>query len=390
MSKKGDISQLKVAIVHDQLTRRGGAEVVLEEIVHILPQAHIFTLFAGNNPIMKVNNQSYRLNTSYLQKFPLWFRRRQARLLPFLSHAAEQFDLSNYDLVISSSSGFAKAVITRVNIPHICYCHTPTRYLWDATHEVSADNSGLTRTPAKLIFHYLRLADYAAAQRVDYFLANSRYTQLRIQSYYRRPSEIIYPPIATEFYTPASNASKPPLGLKPHGYFLCVGRLNKSKHFDQAARVCAKLRLPLVIVGQGPERNHLSQLGTPGARIIDGASPQSLRDLYRSARALIQSSAEDFGMAMAESLACGVPVIALGQGGSREIVINHETGILYNTGQDEFLAEAIRQFMRIEKKLTHERLQQSVLNFNRARFKTDFIAFIAKVMDDRERQQIKS
>jgi len=176
-------------------------------------------------------------------------------MLPLLPHAAEQFDFSGYDAVISSSSGFAKAIITRANVPHICYCHAPTRYLWDMAAEAVATRPRMARWPLRVLQHYLRLVDFTAAQRVDIFLANSRFTHRRIHSYYRRGSEVVYPPIDTAFFTPAMKQGK-----DPDAPFLLVGRLTRAKHFDAAIRVCEKLHLPLVVVGRGQDEARLKRI----------------------------------------------------------------------------------------------------------------------------------
>ncbi|MFH1353789.1 MAG: glycosyltransferase [bacterium] len=350
---------LKVAIVHDELTRRGGAEVVLEELLRLFPKADVYALFAGR-PLITVDGKNFNVRTSFLQRWPLWFRRHPARLLALLPHAAEQFDLSGYDLVISSASGFAKSVVTRVNVPHLCYCHAPTRYLWDTTHEIMARQRWLLRGPGAILLHYLRLADFTASQRVDVFLANSQYTQRRIDSYYRRSSTVVYPPIDTVFYTPSFSAKR--------SYFLTVGRLTATKYYEQAVSVCEKLELPLVIVGKGYCLPRLKRLAGKYTRFAGDVSSEQLRDYLRGARALLQPGREDFGMATAEALSCGTPVIALGSGGAEEVVEQNVTGVLYNTSMEEALAEAMRQFLNKEKTFAAEVLQQSVLKFSRARF----------------------
>ena len=373
MRYKGD---LKIGIVHDELTRRGGAEIVLEELIRLFPRADVYTLYSGK-PQIKVDKRIIEVGTSFLQKMPLWFRKHPSRLLLALPHAAEQFDLSSYDLVISSSSGFSKAVITRVNVLHLCYCHTPTRYLWDATHEVVKRTNKIILWPAKLVFHYLRIADYAAAQRVDRFIANSKYTNRRIRSYYRRKSEVIYPPIDTAFFTPAPTQHEHYMDQKDR-YFLCVGRLTKAKHFNQAMRVMVKLGLPLVVIGKGRDVISLRKYVGSKVRIIDTVSREELRSYYRNARAFLQTGVEDFGMASAESLACGTPVIALGRGGAKEIVDDGMTGVLYEYGSDEALADAVRRFVLIEKKFKRELLQSSVLKFSRQSWQRKMLGVIER------------
>ncbi|MDZ4225341.1 MAG: glycosyltransferase, partial [Candidatus Andersenbacteria bacterium] len=339
-----EIEQLKVALVHDELTRRGGAEIVLEELAMIFPQADIYALYAGR-PMMSINGRKRSVHTSFLQHWPLWWRRHPKRVLPLLPYAAEQLDLSGYDVVISSASGFVKGIITRADIPHVCYCHTPTRYLWEDAGAATRRAPVWQRWPGRILQHYLRLADFAAAQRVDYFIANSRWTKQRINTYYRREAKVIYPPIDTSFFTPAYES----VSGRRKKYFLCVGRLTPSKNFDQAIAVGEKLRLPLVIAGSGYDERRLRKLAGPYTTFAGRVDREELRDLYRNARALLQPGAEDFGMAAAEAAACGTPVVAYGVGGIREIA-GKQTAQLYAQPTVEALAEAIRKFIVRENK----------------------------------------
>lgn len=355
-------NSLQVAIVHDELVRRGGAEGVLEELIRMYPNADVYALYAGNIARMTVDDRSYNIHTSSLQKFPAWLRRHPGRLLPFLPQAAEQFDVSDYDLVISSASGFAKGVITRSSVPHVCYCHTPTRYLWNSTLAV------LMHRPRsafflRFLFHYLRMVDFTAAQRPDAYVANSEYTALRIQTYYRRNSHIVYPPIDTNFFVPGKQD-------KTKNYFLCVGRLTREKRFDHAIAVAEKLGLHLRIVGTGSDEKRLRHLAGSHTEFLGRQTPEQLRELYRGARAFIQPGVEDFGMASVEALACGTPVIAYGKGGILEVIVNGVQGILYQDQLPECLAEAIRQFLRIEKAFYPGNLQKRAMRFSVAAFRS--------------------
>lgn len=339
----------KIALVHDELIRRGGAEAVFEELTRIFPKADVYALYAGK-PVLEFEKQPRVIHTSFIQKLPVWFRRHPSRVLPLLPLAAEKFDFSKYDAVLSSASGFAKGVITRANVPHICYCHTPTRYLWEPR------KTRFARHVASPLLHYLRMADYAAAQRVDIWLANSKYTQQRIKKYYGQESEVVYPPIRTDFYFPDLNIEKK--------YFLIVGRKSPAKHFEQAVMVCKKLSLPLYLTGSGG-----------GGYVSD----EKLRRYYRGARALIIPGVEDFGMAAAEALACGTPVIAQNTGGVREIVTG-ETGILYSGASVEALAEGIRQFLVREKTFQPLELQQSAAKFSTAVFHKSIQKTVAETL----------
>lgn len=352
----------KIAIVHDELVRRGGAEGVLEELLRMYPDAEVYALYAGNIPRMSINGRTYHIQTSSLQRLPSWFRRHPGRLLPFLPQAAEQFDLSGYDLVISSASGFAKGVVTRSNIPHLCYCHTPTRYLWDSS-VAALKNRPRTSFFLRFLFHYLRMIDFTAAQRPDAYIANSEYTKSRIQTYYRRNATVVHPPIDTNFFMPGKQGVK-------REYFLCVGRLTREKRFDHAIAVAEKLRLDLKIVGTGQDEGRLRRLAGHHTEFLGKQTTEQLRTLYRCARALIQPGVEDFGMASVEALACGTPVIAYGKGGILEIVTNGVQGVLYQDQLPESLAEAIRQFLRVERAFHPANLQKRALRFTTDAFRT--------------------
>lgn len=346
MSKKR-----RIAIVHDELVRRGGAERVLEELLRMYPESDVWALYSSNDPRITVNGKTYPIHTSFLQKFPVWFRRHPSRLLPLLPQAAEQLDLSAYDLVISSSSAFAKGVVTRSTVPHVCYCHTPTRYLWEHQPKV--------HWVARTLLHYLRIADFASSQRPDVYIANSIYTQKRITTYYRRNSTVVYPPIHTEFFYP---------GKSKRTHFLVVSRLSKSKYIDHAIAVCEKLHLPLVIIGTGRQSRRLSSLAGKYTTFLGSVSDYAVREYMRSARALLQPGVEDFGMATAQALSCGTPVVAYNRGGIREIAVHGHHGVLYQHQSQESLAEGIRRFLEWEDRFIPEHLQQQALKFTTRHF----------------------
>lgn len=362
------VDALRIAIIHDELVRRGGAERVLDELLRIFPQAHVYALYASNTPFIQVDGRTYPIRTTFLQSFPLWFRKHPKRLAPLLLHAAERIDLSDYDLVISSSSAFAKGVITRSHVPHISYCHTPTRYVWER------EPKGIVESVAQ---HILKMTDYAAAQRPDMYIANSEYTQNRIQKYYRKGSTVVYPPVAADFFTPNPN-------IKKGAYFLCVGRLTPAKYFEHAIHVCEKLRLPLRIVGSGLHRKKLEKIAGPYTTFFGKLSQKELRMQYQGARALLQPGVEDFGIASVEALACGTPVIAAGKGGVTEIISSQKYGVLYREPVQELLADAIRRFIDVEHSYTPAALQAHALRFSSSRFRTQLLHAIEQATAKRQ------
>lgn len=367
---QGDI---RIALLHDELIRRGGAEIVFEELVRIFPQADVYALYAGR-PRLTVDNRRYPIHTTFLQNFPGWFRRHPRRLLPLLPYAAELIDLSQYDVVISSASAFVKGVVTRANIPHICYAHTPTRYLWEPT---SKNQPATFRWPAQALLHYLRLVDYSAAQRVTTFIANSTYTQERIAKYYRRESAVVYPPIDTTFFHPAPVWQRFPQRDNAAAPFLVVGRLSPAKYFHQAIIACEKLQQPLVVIGTGPHLRQLQRLAGKHTTFIGKVSREELRQWYRRSRALLQPGVEDFGMAAAEAQACGTPVIAYGRGGIREIVAPGESGYLYHAQRVEALAEAVRRFIASNQRIRIEQCQRQALRFSKTYFRENMLKIVA-------------
>ncbi|MEK7556923.1 MAG: glycosyltransferase [Patescibacteria group bacterium] len=373
---KGDF---RIALVHDELIRRGGAEVVFEELVRIFPHADIYTLYAGE-PWLNLGEIQKPIATSFLQRFPTWFRRHPGRVLPFLLPAAEQFDFSAYDIVLSSASAFAKAIITRSGVPHVCYCHTPTRYLWEPT-QLALRGPKLLAMP---LLHYLRMADYAGAQRVDYYLANSKYTQQRIKKYYGRESEVVYPPIRTEFYTPKSSGSAfAEASAGRQRPFLVVGRLTPTKHFEQAIAVCEKLQLPILVVGGGQAGAELTRRAGKYTTFTGTVSDEELRTYLRRARAVLIPGVEDFGMVAAEALACGTPVVAQARGGVKEIMTDGRHGILYDGQGVEALAEGLRRFSAAEARFQPEALQQQAMQFSSGIFHNSITKYIAKILERR-------
>lgn len=387
---------LKVALVHDELVRRGGAEIVFEELIRIFPQAEVYTLYAGNKPIVDVDGKRYHVRTSFLQTLPLWFRRHPSRMLPFLLYAAERFDFSAFDIVISSSSGFAKGIITRASIPHLCYCHTPTRYLWDATHEVTKTYRAPFRFMGKVLLHFLRLADFAAAQRPNVLVANSSYTKERIRRVYRRESDVIYPPIDTAFYTPLPAVAKAMAGAALSGSvgrgttsapFVTLGRLTRTKYIEHAIIACEKLGLPLVVIGSGSDEKRLRTFARRHAKFLGKVSQAEVREQLRGARALLQPGIEDFGMAAAEALACGTPVIAFNEGGVKEIVRPTKDGVLYDSQQPEQLAEAIHRFLAIESTFERAALQRQAGQFSRYRFAEGMQRMVMKTLQNHHKSQ---
>src|SRR6266403_2714018 len=301
---------MRVAIVHHWFISLAGGEKVVDTIASMFPKADVFTLFLDERkrpPAL----QKHKIITSFLDQIPA-ARRVHRHFLPFYPLAVEMLDLSGYDLVITSDSGPMKGVVTDLNATHICYCHSPMRYLWDGHSAYLRQMSPLTKPIFGLASHYVRNWDYSAAQRVDHFIANSNYVARRIRKYYRRDSTIIYPPI---------NTSQSFLAKKPGDYYLAVGRLVPYKRTDILIDACAKLGRKLVIVGDGPEMKRLQKRSVKNIEFLGEADEAQLRNMYAQCRALLFAADEDFGMVPLEAQSFGRPVIAYGKGGSLETVV---------------------------------------------------------------------
>jgi glycosyltransferase involved in cell wall biosynthesis len=303
-----------------------GGEKVLEALCAIFPGAPIFTLFHFPGTVSE-SIESHRIHTSFLQRAP-GLRRNYRRWLPLFPAAIEDFDLSSFDLVVSSSHCAAKGARPSPHARHVCYCHTPMRYAWDQEHAYFARRHGLRARLRGLLLSALRVWDSAASARVDRFIANSRFVAARIWRYYRRTADVVAPPVNTEFHTPADE--------QRGGYALAVAALAPYKRLDLAIEACLRSGVELRIVGDGPDRGRLERLAerlaraapASAIRFLGRVDQTQLRSLYRGARCLLQPGVEDFGIAAVEALACGTPVVATAMGGVLDVVEDSVHGLL--------------------------------------------------------------
>jgi glycosyltransferase involved in cell wall biosynthesis len=334
----------RVALVHDWLTGMRGGEKVLESLCALLPGAPIHTLFHFPGSVSAAI-EAHPIRTSFLQGAP-FLRRHYRRYLPLFPAAIEGFDLSEFDLVVSSSHCVAKGVLPPPGAFHVCYCHTPMRYAWDQEHAYFPKRTGLAAHLRGRALSALRTWDAASAPRVDLFVANSSFVAERIRRYYGRSAEVVPPPVDVEFFTPAPEAFD-----EGSAYALTVSALAPYKRVEEGIAACARLGLPLYIVGEGPERERLSRLAGPKTHLLGRVSPERLRDLYRGALCFLQPGVEDFGIACVEALACGTPVVAVGRGGVLDIVEEGEDGahgVLYPEDEGvEGIVAAIDKVRRI-------------------------------------------
>lgn len=326
---------MKIALVHDHLNQLGGAETVLKAFTEIFPDAPVYTLIydeARTNRLFRGTT----IRESFIAHLPL-ARKKFRWFLPLMISATESYDLSGFDVVLSDSSGLAKGVITSPNTLHIDYCHSPTRYLW-SDHNLVIDRfetRWLIRRLSQAFKSYLRVWDRLAADRVDNFIANSRFVADRITKYYRRESEVIFPPVDLSPYH---------VSEKDDGYFLIISRLRPYKRVDIAVQAFNKLGLPLKIIGTGEEEQSLRLKAKKHVEFLGWVSDEEKRHYLEHCRALIHPQEEDFGITPLEAMACGKPVIAFKAGGACETVIDQKTGMLFDEQSWEALADTVIRF----------------------------------------------
>jgi glycosyltransferase involved in cell wall biosynthesis len=316
-----------------------GGEKCLEVLCELFPRADLYTLVHRRGTVTPAI-ESRRVVESWIAHLPLG-RSRYRWYVPFYPLAIESFDLSAYDLVVSTSHSVAKGALTRADSLHVCYCFTPVRYFWDLYSEYFGPGrcGAGERLAAPFVGHRFRVWDRVSADRVDLFVADSMHVRDRIAKHYRRPSPVIYPPVDTAFYTPGSAA--PPADAP----FLMVSALVPYKGVERTVRVMNRLGLPLRVVGAGPDRARLTRAAGATVRFDGWLEQAALREAYRGCRALIQAHEEDFGIAPLEAMACGRPAIALSEGGASEVVAPG-TGILFDDESDAGLEAAVAEFSR--------------------------------------------
>jgi glycosyltransferase involved in cell wall biosynthesis len=350
----------KVAIIHDWLNGMRGGEKVLEEILALYPQADIFTLFyepAAVSPLIRSKN----IHASRLNRNP-WIRKHYQHFLPWFPRHVEAFDLRDYPLVISSSHCVAKGAIPAPEALHFSYVHSPMRYAWDQYYSYFAAAGFWKRKVIEREISRLRIWDVSSSARVDHFIANSDHVRKRIEKYYRRDAVIIHPPVATDFFQPAARPSR--------DYFLMVSALVPYKNAGLVVETFRQTGDKLRIVGRGAEQKALRRLAGPNTQWLPAVSSEKLRELYQNARALVFAGVEDFGIAFAESQACGTPVVAFARGGALEIVEDRVTGVLFPDASVAGLKAALADFSRLDLKAAA--IRANSLRFSAERFREEF------------------
>lgn len=360
----------RVAIVHDFLYCYGGAERVLEQMLNVYPDADLFSLFDFLPEDQRQFIRNKPVRSTFIQGLPL-ARQKHRHYLPLMPLAIEQLDVSDYDVVISSSYLAAKGVITRPDQLHICYCHSPIRFAWDLQHQYLNEvglSWGFKSLLARAILHYIRNWDMRSANGVDLFLTNSHFVSRRISKVYRRDSTPIYPPVDTEWFTPD--------GPK-EDYYVTASRLVPYKRTELIVE--AFNRMPgrrLVVLGEGPELRRIRARARPNVTVMGHQPAEVLRRHLQRARAFVFAAEEDFGIVTVEAQACGTPIIAFGRGGSTETVVEGVTGLFFQRQAADDIVLAVEEFESEEGGWDPAAIRRHAERFETGRFREDFRSFV--------------
>lgn len=361
------------AIVHDWLVSSvGGGEKVLESIHQLFPSP-IYTLVCSREKLRGSYFQDLEIISSLIQKLPRSIQSYK-NYLPLFPFAIEQFDLSAYEIVLSSSHCVAKGAMTHAEQLHICYCHTPVRYAWDLMHEYLKQSnleSGIKGYLAKFILHYLRGWDTHSSNRVDYFIANSHYVAQRIQKYYQREAEVIYPPVDLSFFGEEKQKDD---------YYIAASRFVPYKRMGMIVEAFSQMPdRKLVVIGDGPEWKKVQEKAGKNIELLGYQTNASLRSYLQKAKGFIFAAVEDFGILPVEAMACGTPVIAYGKGAIRETVIDGKTGLFFSEQTAESLIEAVRKFESMQ--FCSQACRLRAEEFSKERFLVEFNRYVRDKYD---------
>jgi len=374
---------MRVAIVHDWLVTFAGAERVLEQMLAVYPEADLYSLIDFVPQAERGFLGGRNVQTSFLQRLP-GMRRRYRSFLPLMPLAIEQFDLSAYDLVLSSSYAVAKGVLTGPDQLHLCMCYSPMRYAWDLQHQYLRETGldrGVKGALARWMLHRMRIWDQRTASGVDGFIAISRFIARRIWKVYRRESSVIYPPVDVEGFTPQ--------GAREN-FYVTASRMVPYKRIDLIVEAFAAMpERQLVVIGDGPEGKRIRARSAPNVRFLGQQTFTGLRDHLRRARAFVFAAEEDFGIAPLEAQACGTPVIAFGKGGVRETVLGledpHPTGVFFEEQTVASVVDALARFDREGHRITPDSCRANALRFSPDRFRREFRRYVEQRLQDNAR-----
>ncbi len=361
---------MKVAIVHYWLVNMRGGESVVEALCELYPQADLYTHVVKPEALSD-RLRSHTIRTTFVGRLPGAVRHYQ-KYLPLMPLALEQLDLRGYDLVISSECGPAKGVFTLPSTLHVCYCHSPMRYVWDMYWDYLDAVPRPLRLLTRLLFHYLRSWDLESAFRVDHFVANSDFVAQRIRNHYRRESDVIHPPVNTAAFK---------LVDRQKDYYLVLGQLVRYKRADLAVEAFTRLQKPLVVIGDGEQMAELRRKAGPTVRILGRKPFEVIREHYAHCRALIFPGEEDFGIVPVEAMASGRPVIAYGRGGALETVVEGKTGVFFDEQTPDSLISAVQRFEAMEDRFDPAEIRRHAEGFDRTVFKRKFAALVDELLE---------
>lgn len=355
---------MRTAIIHYWLVAERGGEKVVRALCEMFPDAVIFTHVSDP----KVANALFPgrdIRTSFISRLP-FARRHYQKYLPLMPMALEELDLGDFDLVISSESGPAKGVIPRPTATHVCYCHSPMRYLWDQYHLYRRSAGAATRLLFPPLAHRLRQWDVTTAARVDTFVANSNFVAARINKYYRRSASVVHPPVEIEAFSRLQRGADPDLA----GAYLWVGQLTAYKNPELAVRAANRLGRRLIVIGDGERLQALRSIAGKTVVFAGRADQETLERAYASCRALIFPGEEDFGIVPIEAMAAGLPVVALNAGGAMETVADMESGVLFDDATEEGLVAAIQKFEAHASDFDSRQIRARAERFDKRAFKS--------------------
>lgn len=357
---------MKLAIVHEWLATLAGSEKVVEQMLQTFPEAGLYALvdFLADEERSWLAGRT--VHTSFLQRMPL-ARKRFRGYLPLMPLAVEQFDLSSFDVVLSSNHAVAKGVVTRADQLHVAYVHTPIRYAWDLQHQYLLEaglTHGLRGALARVLMHYLRLWDNASANRVDVFVANSHYVARRIWKTYRRQAQVVYPPVDVERFDFCDEKDD---------YYLTASRMVPYKKIDLIVEAFSRMpQRRLLVIGDGPDFKKIAAKAAPNVTLLGYQPFDVLKSHMQLARAFVFAADEDFGIMPVEAQACGTPVIAYGRGGATETVVEGETGLFFEEQTVESLCRCVDRFESGSEDLLPELIRSHAEQFSPERFRETF------------------
>lgn len=356
---------MKIAIIHYWFIAQRGGEKVVEELCDLYPDADIYSLVVDRDalpPRVAMRN----IFTSFIDKLP-FAKRWYKHYLPLMPLALEQFDLRGYDLIVSSESGPAKGVLTSPDTLHICYCHTPMRYVWDMYRDYMSNSGRLKRFFMAPLLHYLRLWDRLSADRVDHFVANSANVARRIAKHYRREADIVYPPVAVDDFF---------ISEEHDDYYLMVGQLVGYKRADLAVKTFTRTGRRLVVIGEGEQMRMLRETAGKNVEFLGRQPFGVLRDHYARCQALVFPGEEDFGIVPLEAMASGRPVIAFGKGGALETVVDGRTGVFFHEQTEDALLDAVERFEGMKNEFVPAEIRAHACQFGPERFRSELSKII--------------